>query len=119
MSKDAPRQLFYFLGLFPSLEDPKLIYYNAQESPPGRTPVPQSTPPLRGRLALTLFGVKGFLRDLSELTDGLRFCYVDLLEAEGVRFPAPTPSRHCAFTPRLGLSYLATHRSPWELTTGF
>ena len=54
--KGSCRQILYFIGLFPHLEDLKLLYNRAdsQDEPMGDlTPTPPSAPPLRGRLTMT------------------------------------------------------------------
>ncbi|KAF9648102.1 hypothetical protein BDM02DRAFT_2358489 [Thelephora ganbajun] len=80
-------QLLYLLGLFPNIDDFRLIYYPTPESPPpGQVLVPRSAPSLRGRLTLSSFGGEGFLRDLSKLAGGLRFRHMDLFDADGTRF---------------------------------
>ena len=79
--------LLYLLGLFPNLDDFKLVGNVGQESAlPSPAPVPPSAPLLRGRLTLTWFRGEDFLRDLSKLSGGLRFRYMDLFEVEGSRF---------------------------------
>ena len=83
--RGARPKLLYFLGLFPNLDDLKLVNdsYLAQEAPPDAAPIPQSTPSLRGRLVLTRwFGGQEFLKDLSALSGGLRFRYMDLTDVE-------------------------------------
>jgi len=79
-------QLLYFLGLFPNLDDFKLSYSRAQHPTPAPAPIPQSAPFLRGRLTLTWVTKEGFLRDLSELSGGLRFRYMDLVGVGDTRF---------------------------------
>jgi len=76
--------LLSFLGLFPNLDDLKLVAWKSALR--GPVPVSQSAPLLRGRLTLASFCGEDFLRDLSELSGGLRFRSMDLLEAEGSRF---------------------------------
>ena len=78
--------LLYFLGLFPNLEDLKLVSKSSWRLPQGPVPVPQSAPLLRGQLMLIWFREEDFLRDLSELCGGLRFRCMDLLGEEGSRF---------------------------------
>jgi len=81
--------LLHFLGLFPNLDDLKLIYYGAlqsQSSPPALASITNSVPSLRGRLTLTSFRGEGFLKELSKLSGGFRFRSVDLCGADGTRF---------------------------------
>ena len=79
--------LLYFLGLFPNLEDLKLVSSGGWRSPPPcPVLVPRSAPLLRGRLMLICSHEEEFLRDLSELCGGLRFRDMDLVELEGSRF---------------------------------
>ena len=78
-------ELICFLGLFQNLDDLKLVYdYNlVREMAPGTAPVPRSAPSLRGRLVLMHWiGEQHFLRDLSALSGGLRFRYVDMIDVE-------------------------------------
>ena len=79
-------QLLGLLGLFHNLDDFKLIsdIWHMLESDP--VPVPQSAPPLRGRLTLAWFNGEVFLRALSEPSGGLRFRYMDLDRVEGAHF---------------------------------
>ena len=84
--KGTSSQLLYFLGLFPNLDDFKLDRGDLQESTSTSEPVPQSAPSLRGRLTLTGVDLEGFLKDLSKVSGGLRFRYMDLLVVGGVRF---------------------------------
>jgi len=79
-------QLLHFFGLFPNLDDLKLIYTHSWIFIPDPAPVPQSASSLRGRLTLKGFGGEVLMRSMSELSGGLRFRYVDLLDVEGVRF---------------------------------
>jgi len=85
---DGPHHLLlYLLGLFPNLDNLILIdSHNSRSALPGPVPVPPSAPSLRGRLMLEWFRGDDFLRDLSELSGGLRFRYMDLFEVEGSRF---------------------------------
>ena len=83
------QKLLYFLGLFPNLDDFRLIHHytpRSQPSPSGSTLIPESAPSLRGRLMLNSFGDDVFLRDLSKMCGGLRFRYMDLSRVEGARF---------------------------------
>jgi len=79
-------QLLRFLGLFPNLDDFKLLCSHEHKLKPDQTPVPQSAPPLRGRLTLGQLDGDGLLRALSEMCGGLRFRHMDLSTMEGGRF---------------------------------
>ena len=80
-------QLLYFLGLFPNLDDFKFIGDDLQKQPTSTpVPVPRSALSLRGRLTLVNGYRVGFLRDLSKLSSGLRFRYMDLGGVVGTRF---------------------------------
>ena len=85
---DGPSHLpLYLLGLFPNVDDLKLINnHDSKPALPGPVPVLQLSPLLRGRLTLTWFRGEDFFRSLSELSGGLRFRYVDFLGAEGSHF---------------------------------
>ena len=79
------RQIVYFIGLFPNLQDLKLHYYilrDAIEGPADKTLIPLSSPPLRGRLTLRLFTREQIVKDMITLFGGLRFHHMDLF---GVR----------------------------------
>ena len=104
---NGPHQLvLYLLGLFPNLDDFKLVGGLGQRSAPLGPPlVPQSAPLLRGQLTLALFSAEDFLRDLSRLSGGLRFHYMDLFEVEGSRFLLDS----CAET----LETLRVHPTRW------
>ena len=119
----AHHQLLYFIGLFPNLEDFKLADLTREQTPEP-VPVPQSVPPLRGRLTLRGFCGVDFLRDLSKLSGGLRFRYAYLREVEGARFLLENcaetletlrvyPSGQCALWVPV-LSYLTYGLSEWN-----
>jgi hypothetical protein len=83
--KGSCRQILYFIGLFPKLEDLKINYptpRNEMESTAGATLVPPSTPPLRGRLTLTCFTREKLVKEMILLFGALRFRQMDLF---GVR----------------------------------
>ena len=81
------RLLLYLIGLFPSLDDLKLVAnYGWQLALHGPAPVPHSAPLLRGQLTLAWFFGDNLFRDLSELSGGLRFRYMNLVGGEGSRF---------------------------------
>ena len=89
--RGARRELIYFLGLFPNLDDLKLTsdWCLTQKAPPGAVSVPRSAPPLRGGLVLAHWAYgKDFLRDLSALSGGLRFHHAVMtgMEPEYARF---------------------------------
>ena len=91
------RQILYFIGLFPSLQDLKFVYRlptDEQESTADATLVPISTPPLRGRLILACFTREGLIKDMIALFGGLRFRYMDLFKVKCV----PLLLRACAET---------------------
>ena len=81
------RQILYFIGLFPNLQDLKLHYrspVDEQESP-DTTLVPLSTPPLRGRLILTCFTRENLVKEMIAFFGGLRFRNVDLFRVKCAR----------------------------------
>ena len=86
------RQILYFIGLLPNLQDLKLNYHipleglDEQETAADATLVPLSIPPLRGRLTLTGFTREKLMKDMADLFGGLRFRHMDLLGVKGVRF---------------------------------
>ena len=88
MPKGPDHLLLYLLGLFPNLDDFKLVGdFDRRWASPGSAPrVPQSAPLLRGRLTLVWFYREDFLRDLSKLSGGLRFRCMDLFDVRGTRF---------------------------------
>jgi len=82
------RQILYFIGLFPNLQDLKLDYpfpRGEQESAADATLVPLSIPPLRGRLTLTCFTRVNLVKDMIVLFEGLRFRRMDLFRVKCVR----------------------------------
>ena len=75
------RQILYFIGLFPNLQDLKIDYCvseDEEENTADATLVPLSVPPLRGRLTLTCFRREKLVREMIALFGGLRFCCIDL-----------------------------------------
>ncbi|KAF9786164.1 hypothetical protein BJ322DRAFT_772528 [Thelephora terrestris] len=81
----SSRQIVYFIGLFPNLQDLKLCYTSLryeEENMADTTLVPPSSPPLRGRLTLALFTRTQIVKDMVTLFGGLRFHRMDLF---GVR----------------------------------
>jgi len=82
------RQILYFIGLFPNLQDLKLHYYHLmdkRESTADATLVPLSTPPLRGWLTLTCFTRVTLIEDMIALFGGLRFRHMDLFRVKCMR----------------------------------
>ena len=82
------RQILYFIGLFPNLQDLKLHYIrltDEQESTVDATLVPLSIPPLRGWLTLTCFTRVNLIEDIIALFGGLRFRHMDLFRVKCMR----------------------------------
>ena len=82
------RQILYFIGLFPNLQDLKLHYaipMDEQESPTDATLVPLSVPPLRGQLTLTCFTREKLVKEMISLFGGLHFRQMDLFGVKCVR----------------------------------
>ena len=70
------REIVYFIGLFPHLQDLKLHYgvlRNEEENIADTTLVPLCSPPLQGRLTLTFFTREQIVKDMITLFGGLRF----------------------------------------------
>ena len=80
------RQFFYFLGLFPNLDDLNLVHSFTWRLESDPVPSPQSAPSFRGRLTMRWESGEMFLRELSELSGGLRFRHLNLVEGLCVRF---------------------------------
>jgi hypothetical protein len=86
--KGSCRQILYFIGLFPNLQDLKLHCYpfrGTRKSTADAALVPLSIPPLRGRLMLTDFERPSLVRDMITLFGGLRFRHMDLFMVNCVR----------------------------------
>ena len=82
------RQILYFIGLFPNLQDFKLQHdftQDEQESAADATLIPLSTPPLRGWLTLTCCKKGILVKNMITLFGGLRFRYMDLFGVTFVR----------------------------------
>jgi len=82
------RQILYFVGLFPNLQDLKFNYSSPMREQDGVDDValvPLSVPPLRGRLTLTCFSRNKLMRDMIVLFGGLRFRSMDLYMVTCVR----------------------------------
>jgi len=77
------RQILYFIGIFPNLQDLKFhrsLPTDGPESTADAALVPLSVPPLRGRLTLAHFAGEGLVRDMITYFGGLRFRSMDLFE---------------------------------------
>jgi hypothetical protein len=84
----SPRQILYFIGLFPNLQDFKLLYIlpaTGQESAADAELVPCSVPPLRGRLTLACLGGERLMKDMITFFGGLRFHSMDLFRVKCIR----------------------------------
>ena len=82
------RQILYFIGLFPNLQDLKPFCETPtkeQESMADAELAPLSVPPLRGRLTLTHFTRGRLMKDMIILFGGLRFRHIDLFRVKCVR----------------------------------
>jgi len=82
------RQILYFIGLFPNLQDLKLHYpfpQDEQETAADATLVPLSIPPLRGRLILTCFTREDLVKDMIAFFGGFRFRSMELFRVKCVR----------------------------------
>ena len=93
----SSRQILYFIGLFPNLQDLRIIYpfpEDEQESTDDATLIPLSIPPLRGRLILACFRREKLMEDMVVLFEGLRFRRMDLFRVKCVGFLL----RECAET---------------------
>ena len=75
------RQIVYFIGLFPNLQDLKLHYrrpMDEEEHPADAELTPLSVPPLQGWLTLVCFAKEDIVKDMITLFGGLRFRHMDL-----------------------------------------
>ena len=82
------RQILYFIGLFPNLQDLKLQYpfpRGEEDGAADTTLVPLSIPPLRGRLTLTCFTREELVKGMIAFFGGLRFRHMDLFRVKCVR----------------------------------
>jgi len=80
--RGSSRQILYFIGFFPNLQDLKICYnipMDVREGTAGVDLTPLSVPPLCGRLTLTCFTREKLVKDMITLFGGLRFRYMDLL----------------------------------------
>ena len=85
--RGSDRQIVYFIGLFQHLQDLKLIYsgVHLREQPTvDLTLVPCFVPPLQGRLNMC-FTTVGLLKEVIDLSGGIRFWRVRLFHVEGMR----------------------------------
>jgi len=86
--RGSSRQILYFIGLFPGLQDLKLCYSflkEEQEGTAGTDLTPLCVPPLGGRLTLTCFAREKLVKDMITFFGGLRFRYMDLYRVKCVR----------------------------------
>jgi hypothetical protein len=118
ISSGTQRQLLYFLGLFPNLDDIDIEYYPTTKPDPTTNPgsevaVPFSIPSLRGQLKLTHFPSEMIFRDMITLFGGLRFRYMDLFSVEGSRLLLEA----CADTLQTVRIYPAVLNSMESITT--
>ena len=84
----SSRQILYFIGLFPNLQDLKLTHprrRNKQEYVDDATLVPLSIPPLRGWLTLISITGDELVMDMIALFGGLRFRRMDLFAVKCTR----------------------------------
>jgi hypothetical protein len=75
------RQVLYFIGHFPSLQDLKLRYSHSkykEEDTANATLIPPSIPPLRGGLTLLYFTKRSLVKDMITFFGGLHFRHMDL-----------------------------------------
>jgi len=82
------RQILYFIGLFPNLQDLKLHYPFPRDEPDGTvdtTFIPLSKPPMCGRLTLTCFTRENLVKDMIDFFGGLRFRRMDLFRVRCVQ----------------------------------
>jgi hypothetical protein len=82
------RQILYFIGLFPNLQDLKLLYpfiWDEQESSADAALGPLSIPPLRGRLTLRCFTRERLIEEMISHFGGLRFRQMDLFGVKSVQ----------------------------------
>lgn len=93
----SSRQILYFIGLFPNLQDLKLCYplpREELETADDSTLVPLFVPPLRGRLTLTCFTREALVKDMIALFGGLRFRYMDLFRVTCARLLLETSAEN-------------------------
>jgi hypothetical protein len=81
------RQILYFVGLFPNLQDLKICYSTPSEGGESSADsglVPLSIPPLCGRLTLTCYGRETLVKEMIAVFGSLRFWYMDLFRVKGI-----------------------------------
>ena len=86
--RGSSRQILYFIGLFPNLQDLKLCYNRSVERQEGAADmdlIPLSVPPLCGRLTLLFFTKERLVKDMITFFGGLRFRYMELFRVKCVR----------------------------------
>ena len=84
----SPRQILYFIGLFPNLQDLKLFYSIPEEDPESTADadlIPLTVPPLRGRLTLTCLAGERLVKEMIAVFGGLRFRSMDLFRVTCTR----------------------------------
>ena len=84
----SSREILYFIGFFPNLQDLKICYdfpVEGWEDAAGADLVPLSVPPLCGRLTLTCSTKEKLVEDMIAFFGGLRFRYVDLFRVKCAR----------------------------------
>ena len=85
------RQIMYFVGLFPNLQDLKLCYnfrsdsLEEQDDTADTELVPLSVPPLHGCLTLAYLQGEKLVKGMIAIFGGLRFRSVDLFRVDCVR----------------------------------
>ena len=90
--RGSSRQILYFIGLFPNLQDLKLCYNQTYMSQISQRDgmvdadlIPLSIPPLCGRLTLMCFAKEKLVKDMVTFFAGLHFRYMDLFRVKCVR----------------------------------
>ena len=86
--KGSCREILYFIGLFPNLQDLKLCYHHLKKENDGMVDselVPLFVPPLGGRLILTCFTRDTLVKEMIAFFKGLRFRYMDLFRVTCTR----------------------------------
>jgi hypothetical protein len=86
--KGSHRQIVFFIGLFPHLEDLNLRYdwaHFSEKSADDLTLVPPFVPPLRGRLVVTNSGENGLVETMINLFGGVRFRHMGLFGMHGIQ----------------------------------
>jgi len=86
--KGSPRQIAFFIGLFPCLEDLKL--HSCWADPGGEyvddlTLIPSSVPPLRGQLMASYSKGDDLARTMIDLFGGVRFRRMELVHMGGTQ----------------------------------